>query len=116
MRTKWVLFTAAFIDLSGAVLLQGGAPLMCANAPGATPMDEVPGAFPATDFEVPFLSTSHPPALDYAMAINLMVVANMFGGIFSNYISGWASDRFGRKARNQLCPGSTTARKNHDRS
>lgn len=67
-RTKWVLFVAAFIDLSGAVLLLGGGPLMCANAPGAI-LGSVPGAFPASDFAG--MRSDAPPAMDFALAVNL---------------------------------------------
>ena len=97
-RTKWVLLWAAFVDLSGAVLLAGAYPLMCANAPGTTPMFPVPGAFPASDFAFASVgNATGPPALDYAMTINLIAVSNAFGAVFSNYLSGVASDKFGRK-------------------
>ena len=43
-RTTWVLLITAFIDLSGAVLLVGGAPMMCSNAPGSV-APGAPGAF-----------------------------------------------------------------------
>ena len=100
-HTKWVLFFAAFIDLGGAMLLLGGAPLMCANAPGSSIGDDVPGAFPASDFAG--MSSDAPPALDYAMALNLIGVSNKFGGVFSNYLAGIASDKFGRKVVVQAC-------------
>ena len=99
-RTKWVLFVAAFIDLSGAVLLLGGGPLMCANAPGAI-LGSVPGAFPASDFAG--MRSDAPPAMDFALAVNLIYVSNKFGGVFSNYIAGVMSDRFGRKIVIQGC-------------
>ena len=106
-RTKWVLFTAAFIDLSGAVLLAGSYQMMCANAPGATPMGLVPGAFPASDFGAANATLSNatlaPPALDFAMTINLITVSNQAGGVFSNFLTGIASDRFGRKIVIQGC-------------
>ena len=90
-RTKLVLFIAAFIDLSGMVLLTGGAPLMCANAPGAI-MGDVPGAFPASDF-AGFGDAAGPPAMDFAMAVNLITVSSKFGSVFSNYLAGTASDQ-----------------------
>jgi len=99
-RTKWVLLIAAFIDLSGAVLLLGGAPLMCANAPGAI-FGDVPGAFPASDFAG--MRSDAPPAMDFALAVNLISVSNKFGGVFSNYLAGIASDKFGRKVVIQAC-------------
>ena len=99
-RTKWVLLIAAFIDLSGAVLLLGGAPLMCANAPGAI-FGDVPGAFPASEFAG--MRSDAPPAMDFALAVNLISVSNKFGGVFSNYLAGIASDKFGRKIVIQVC-------------
>jgi len=99
-RTKWVLFVAAFIDLSGAVLLLGGAPLMCANAPGSI-VGSVPGAFPASDFAG--MRSDAPPAMDFALAVNLISVSNKLGGVFSNYLAGVMSDKFGRKIVIQGC-------------
>lgn len=97
-RTKWIIFIAAFVDLSGAVILAGAFPAMCANAPGALTGVEVPGAFPASNFEVSFLKDrTSPPAIDFAMAVNLIPVCTELGGIFSNVLAGLASDRFGRK-------------------
>lgn len=102
-RTRRVLIFALFIDIGGAVLLQGGYPTMCANAPGAADMGkEVPGAFPASNFEFATGATG-PPALDYAMSINLIVVSNMLGKFFADYIAGTASDRLGRKVVIQGC-------------
>lgn len=101
-RTTWVLLIAAFVDLGGAVLLAGGYPAMCANAPGAALLGEAPGAFPSSDFA--FVRESDgPPSLDYSMTINLITVAGSAGGIFSSYIAGLASDRFGRKLVIQSC-------------
>ena len=102
-RTKWVLLISAFIDLSGAVLLAGSYQVMCANAPGATPMGSVPGAFPASDFGATGNSTLAPPALDFAMTVNLITVSNQLGGVFSNFLAGIASDKFGRKVVIQGC-------------
>ena len=95
-RTKWILLMAAFIDLSGGVLLAGAYPLMCANAPGAKPGLPVPGAFPAANFAFIGNQTG-PPALDYAMTINLIPVSNQLGAVFSNYLAGTTSDKLGRK-------------------
>ena len=95
-RTTQVMLAAAFIDLSGAVLLAGSYAVMCANAPGAVPLGDVPGAFPASDFDAATW-------LDYAMAINLIAVSGGVGSIFSNFYAGVASDRLGRKLVIQIC-------------
>ena len=49
-RTTRVLLITLFIDISGVALLSPCYPSMCANAPGAADLGEVPGAFPASNF------------------------------------------------------------------
>ena len=67
-----------------------------ANAPGATPMGLVPGAFPASDFGAANATLSNatlsPPALDFAD--DQPHHGEQPGGrIFSNFLTGIASDQ-----------------------